>query len=425
MTPTHFIAMNLRKIIIPSLLSVAGVAGAALLLMSPPRSATDGHEEASAEEPRGPHRGRLLQDGDFTLELAIFEAGTPPEFRAWFSKAGRPVPPADVRLSVTLIRPDKVEESFSFTPRDDFARGDHPVAEPHSFDYVIVAEHAGKARRWSFAAPEMRTTIEAATAEKSGIRVGRSGPAELPEVIEVYGRVGLDLDGVRRVGARFSGTVLEARKSLGEAVAEGEVLARVENTQTLVSAEVRSPSAGAVIARGAAVGETVAEGALLYTVARLDRVWAELELPRDVAARIRPGQSALVRDQEGASATEVTVTSVSPLVTAESQTALAKAVLPNPEGRWRPGAFIKAAVTLRAVKAAVTVRADAVQTIDGRPVVFSRHGDVYQGRPVKLGRRSGEVVEVLEGLKAGETYVTEGSFLIKADIGKSGASHDH
>jgi cobalt-zinc-cadmium efflux system membrane fusion protein len=58
-------------------------------------------------------------------------------------------------------------------------------------------------------------------------------------------------------------------------------------------------------------------------------------------------------------------------------------------------------------------------------VVFSRHGDVYQGRPVRLGRRSGEYVEVERGLAAGETYVTEGSYLIKADIAKAGASHDH
>ena len=57
--------------------------------------------------------------------------------------------------------------------------------------------------------------------------------------------------------------------------------------------------------------------------------------------------------------------------------------------------------------------------------MFSQHGEVYQARPLELGRRSGDRVEVLKGLSAGETYVSEGSFLIKADIGKSGASHDH
>ena len=67
----------------------------------------------------------------------------------------------------------------------------------------------------------------------------------------------------------------------------------------------------------------------------------------------------------------------------------------------------------------------AVQTLFDFTVVFSQHGDVYQARPLTLGRRGGGFIEVLKGLTAGERYVVENSFLIKADIGKAGASHDH
>lgn len=86
---------------------------------------------------------------------------------------------------------------------------------------------------------------------------------------------------------------------------------------------------------------------------------------------------------------------------------------------------MKAEVTLSEETVPVAVRESALQTLADFTVVFSQHGDVYQARPLELGRRSGGLVEVLKGLKAGERYVTENSYLIKADIGKAGAAHEH
>ena len=421
--------MNSKKILLPSLILLVGLAAAAWLTQGSHDHHDHGHDDhghgAEAAEAKGPHRGRLLSDGDFTLELAIFEAGVPPEFRAWYTKAGKPVPPAGVKLSVTLVRPGKVEDRFTFAAEGDFARGDHEVAEPHSFDYVIVAEHAGVAHKWAFEAPEMQTIIAAATAAKAGVKVEQAAPAELNETLEVYGRVTLDPDGVRRATARFAGVVVEARKSLGDKVSAGEVVARIENSQTLVTAEVKSPGAGVVIARTAAAGEAVAEGAALYTIAAFEKVWVELEIPRNDLARVKAGQAVVLHADDGTEAARGVIASVSPLVSAETQTAIARVVVPNADGRWRPGGFVKGAVAVASSRAPVTVKASAVQTLYSFTVVFSQHGEVYQARPLELGRRNGDRVEVLKGLSAGETYVSEGSFLIKADIGKSGASHDH
>lgn len=423
--------MNPRKLLIPTLILLAGLAASAWLYQGESHAhdehGHDGHGAEAAETPeaKGPHRGRLLRDGDFTLELAIFESGVPPEFRAWFTKAGKPVPPADVKLSVTLIRPGKVEDRFAFNPEGDFARGDHEVVEPHSFDYVIVAEHAGVSHKWDFAAPEMQTVIAAAAAAQAGVKVEPTAPADLDETLEVYGRVSLDLDGVRRATARFAGVVVEARKSLGDKVVAGEVVARVENSQTLVSAEVKAPGSGVVIARAAAAGEAVAEGTALYTIAGLEKVWVELEIPRKDLARVKAGQAVVLHADDGSEAARGVIATVSPLVSADTQSSVARVVVPNPDGRWRPGAFVKGAVTLASSRAAVTVKASALQGLHSFTVVFSQHGDLYQARPLELGRRGGDRVEVLKGLAPGETYVSEGSFLIKADIAKSGASHDH
>ena len=67
----------------------------------------------------------------------------------------------------------------------------------------------------------------------------------------------------------------------------------------------------------------------------------------------------------------------------------------------------------------------ALQKFRDFTVVFAKYGDTYEVRMLKLGVNNGEWVEVLEGLKPGTEYVTNNSFLIKADIEKSGASHDH
>jgi len=122
--------MNLRNNIIPSLILLAGLATSVWLYQGAPPPDGHGHgaEASEPEAAKGPNRGRLLSSGDFTLELAIFEAGVPPEFRAWFTKAGKPASPTDVKLSVTLIRPGQVEDRFNFSPEGGLARGDHEVA---------------------------------------------------------------------------------------------------------------------------------------------------------------------------------------------------------------------------------------------------------------------------------------------------------
>jgi len=63
--------------------------------------------------------------------------------------------------------------------------------------------------------------------------------------------------------------------------------------------------------------------------------------------------------------------------------------------------------------------------MDGKDVVFVRSGDTYTARPVRLGARDAGKVEVLEGLTPGEQVVVEQSYVVKADIGKAGASHEH
>ena len=73
----------------------------------------------------------------------------------------------------------------------------------------------------------------------------------------------------------------------------------------------------------------------------------------------------------------------------------------------------------------MAVAVEAIQSLRDASVVFGRYDDVFEARPLQLGRSDGKMVEVLKGLNAGEKYAAGNSFIIKADIGKAGAGHDH
>jgi cobalt-zinc-cadmium efflux system membrane fusion protein len=103
----------------------------------------------------------------------------------------------------------------------------------------------------------------------------------------------------------------------------------------------------------------------------------------------------------------------------------ARAAIPNRGGQWPPGLFIKGNVVLSEFRVPVAVKPEALQTFRDWDVVFVNVGETFEARPLELGRRDGNWVEVLSGLRPGEKYATRNSYVIKADIGKAGASHDH
>lgn len=417
-----------------TLLAVLAVGGGAAYFIAnkaPSAAASGGHDNHGQggheedEVAKGPHGGRLLQDGNFTVELAIFEQGVPPEFRAWFSSGGKPVAPKDVKLTVDLTRPGEVKDTFTFTPEGDYARGSAEVYEPHSFDYSVLAEHAGRSHLWEFAAPEMQATISAAAAERAGVAVEAAGPATMIDSLAVYGQVKLNANKIARAVPRFSGIVREARKSIGDAVKADEVVAIVETNQSLVLLEVKAPIAGVIVDRDVNAGETVTDGATLYTIADLEDVWVDLNIPKRDHGRVKIGQTVVIEADDGGDTAKGKISWIAPTGSAEAQSLVARVVLPNADHRWHAGLFVKAEVTIAESVVPVAVKTSGLQTLFDFTVVFSQHGEIYQARPLELGRRSGGYVEVLKGLKAGEHYVTENSFLLKADIGKSGASHDH
>jgi cobalt-zinc-cadmium efflux system membrane fusion protein len=100
-------------------------------------------------------------------------------------------------------------------------------------------------------------------------------------------------------------------------------------------------------------------------------------------------------------------------------------VLPNPDGLWRPGLFAKVELVRHNESPPLVVRNEAIQTYLGKPVVFVQYDDQYEARPVVLGRSDGKRTEIVKGLGTGERYVARNSYVLKAELGKAGMSHEH
>src|SRR3546814_8851743 len=118
----------------------------------------------------------MLRDGDFAVEVTIFEDGVDPEFHVYAYRNDKPVAPGDVQLSIELARLGGKVDRFAFTPQEAYLRGGGVVIEPHSFDVKVRAVEGGRTHNWSYASYEGRTTIAAQAAQAGGVRseIGRA-----------------------------------------------------------------------------------------------------------------------------------------------------------------------------------------------------------------------------------------------------------
>lgn len=407
---------RLLQIALPLLLAACGGASA-------PTPEPGASEAAAADYERGPHRGRMLRDGDFALEVTIFETNVPPQYRLYAYRDGKPLPAAEVQATVELRRLDGEVNRFTFKPDQDYLTGSGTVTEPHSFDVVVDATHAGKQYHWEFASYEGRTTIPAAVAAGAGIKVEVAGPAVIRDTVPLVGNIALDANRHAEVKARFPGIVRAVRVSQGDRVRRGQTLVVVEGNESMRSYPVTAPIDGTVLARNTNVGDVAGDNTLVE-IADLGDVWVELHAIGRNAQRLAAGQEVHVQAATADAEDQTVIDTLLPLAT-RGQSVVARASLPNPGGRWRPGMTVSAQVVVAERRVPLAVKESGLQRFRDFTVVFAQIGETYEVRMLELGARDGAHVEVLGGLKPGTRYVAEESFLIKADIEKSGASHDH
>ncbi|WP_341991273.1 divalent metal ion exporter adaptor subunit IhpB [Azorhizobium sp. AG788] len=252
-----------------------------------------------------------------------------------------------------------------------------------------------------------------------------AGPEKLRQKLRLNGLIQPNQETIVQVSPRYPGIVRELHKRLGDTVNKGDVLAVVESNQSLTAYEIKAPIAGTVVDRQAALGEYVSEQKPTFVVADLSTLWVDLSVYRRDFSKVRIGDEVLIDPEDGGAAIRGKVLYVSPIGAADTQSALARVVIPNDGLRLRPGLFAVGTIVLAEKPVDLAVRTSALQSVDSRTVVFVRNGDAFEPRDVELGERDKEWAEVLFGLMPGDIYAAKNSFVVKAELAKGSASHEH
>jgi membrane fusion protein, heavy metal efflux system len=271
-----------------------------------------------------------------------------------------------------------------------------------------------------------RVTLTPAAIHAGDIAWAAAGPRAIAVTVAAPGEVRLDAERVVQVRPRYAGVVHALPRRLGDRVRAGDLMAVLQSNESLAEYEVRAPLAGTVVARDVAVGQAVDGGDVLATIADLGAVWVDFALAPRVAGQVRAGQRALVRAVgDSTLRAEGRVDFVGPLLEQDTRVSHGRVVLANRDGRWSPGRFVDVTVTVERARVAVAVPDQALVRMAEGPAVFVAEGGAFALRPVRPGRGDGAWTEIVEGLAAGDSVVTRNAYLLKAELTKGEASHDH
>ena len=343
--------------------------------------------------------------------------------------------------------------------------------------------------------------LSVADAKRFGIEVDSAGAGEFDVHITVPGEITVNADRLVHIVPRVGGIVREVKKTLGDTVRKGEVMAVIESRdladaktaylasverlglakstfereeklwkekisseqdyldarnvfaeariemrsaeqklralgfgqeyleklsegpkEMLTSFEIIAPFGGTIIQKHITMGELVKDDADVFVVADLDTVWVDLHVHQKDVGFVRKGQEVTISTLHIPATTGV-IGYVEPVLNGKTRTALARVVLDNSSGQFRPGTFITAEILVESHGSDLVVVKDIIQDIDDTSYVFVQNGHGFEARRVTVGRSNKRKVEIVSGLKAGEKVVTKNSFRLKAELEKvAGAS---
>ena len=319
---------------------------------------------------------------------------------------------AVVLLSASCSKKAQTEKAAETSAHPEDAHG-HSGEESHAGEAPAGREEEG----------HVELSKEARVA--SGIDVQPAGPHRLRVTLDLPGEVVPNADRLAHIVPRFAGIARQVKKGLGEQVRAGEVLAVIEGNQSLSMYSVNSLMSGTVIEKHVTLGEFVRDDQDIYVIADLSSVWVNVAVYARDVPRIRRGHNVLVESVGEGPSSQGRIDYVGAVVGEATRAATARVVLPNRNLQWRPGSFVTARIVVDEREVPVAVPENAVQRIEGRDCVFVQAGDGFQARPVGLGESDGQWIEILSGLKPGEPFVFHGSFILKSELQKSEAGHEH
>ncbi|MBK5654012.1 divalent metal ion exporter adaptor subunit IhpB [Nitrobacter sp. 62-23] len=264
-----------------------------------------------------------------------------------------------------------------------------------------------------------------AKVEASGIELAKASSGVLRNSMFLNGIVQPNQELLVQVTPRFAGIVRDVRKRIGDKVQKGDILAIIESNQSLTPYELKASLAGTVIDRQITLGEYASEQKPAFVVADLSTVWVDFSVYRRDLNRVSVGDEVLIDPADGGTPIGAKISYLSPVGSSDTQSAIARAVVPNTGQRLRPGLFVTGRLTLSAKKVGVAVKSSALQTVENRTVVFVRNGDKFEARDVEVGQRDPQLVEITFGVLEGDVYAAQNSFIVKAEMTKGAGGDEH
>jgi cobalt-zinc-cadmium efflux system membrane fusion protein len=264
-----------------------------------------------------------------------------------------------------------------------------------------------------------------------GLTIDMVNRKSIGRAIELPGEIGFNEDRLAHITPRYPGIVKKVVKQLGETIQKGELLAVVESNESLTEYTISSPISGKIVKKHVTPGEFVGEDATLFVIADLATVWVNCDVYAKDADLVEKGRKILITAVGTDRQVNTTLSYVASVYNTTTRSMIARAVIPNTDGEWRPGTFITGKISVSTQKPVLAVSQNAVQVLDGKTVVFvpSEHKNGFEPVVVTKGAEDNRHVEILSGLKEGDTYVAAGAFELKAKIVTSAvgghAGHGH
>lgn len=262
--------------------------------------------------------------------------------------------------------------------------------------------------------------------KENHIKVEEVGSIDLPIKFGVMGKITPNEELTVHISARFPGVVKSVNKKLGDSVQKGEVLAVIESNESLKNYQVKSEINGRIIKKNINLGMSLTSQETIFVISDLNSVWGDFNIYAQDLSRVQIGDFIEVTSLDGSLTQQGEISYLSWFGNENTQSVVARVVLNNTKDIWKPGLFVSGEITAETISIPVAVKTQALQTIQDVDAVFvSRHNNEFEASPVKLGKKSKEWVEIKSGLKVGERYVSENSFILKAELEKSAAEHEH
>jgi cobalt-zinc-cadmium efflux system membrane fusion protein len=176
---------------------------------------------------------------------------------------------------------------------------------------------------------------------------------------------------------------------------------------------LNAPIDGVVIERNATIGATVGTDASVFKIIDISRVWVDANVFEKDLARVRVGQGVkLTVTAFPGSTFSGKIIFINSVVDPDSRTVKVRTEVPNSDGRLKPDMFANVEIVTDVKSAAVSVPQSAVMDDGGKKIVFVADGKNYAQRQVQLGIQSGDRLEIIDGLNAGDRVVTKGNYLL-------------